>query len=188
MKVDHERYVSNLVRVYKTVTGETIDPSNPELMQEAKEILKDLKNRKESRAAEKGLKKYLRRLIEKISSFKKSSESVEGLMEIIAEAPGEILGGTRVYKKRMMGATKVIQDKVKEIYGKSWRKKSRENSVRKNTGVYRTGGKEAIARAQAKYDANPTIFNKRKLAKVKGRFWRWRSGKWKSSILLCILT
>jgi DNA-directed RNA polymerase subunit F len=180
MKVDHERYVSHLVRVYKTVTGETIDPSNPELMQEAKEILKDLKNRKESRAAEKGLKKYLRRLIEKISGFKKSSESVEGLMEIIAEAPGEILGGdarkivyeglnagTRVYKKRMMEATKVIQDKVKEIYGKNWRKQSRENSVRKNTGVYRTGGKEAIARAQAKHDANPTRLNKRNLAKVK---------------------
>ena len=62
-------------------------------MQEAKEILKDLKNRKESRAAEKGLKKYVRKIIEKISAFKKSSESVEGLMEIIAEAPGEILGG-----------------------------------------------------------------------------------------------
>ena len=180
LKADHERYVSNLVRVYKTVTGETIDPSNPEVMQEAKEILKDLKNRKESRAAEKGLKKYLRRLIEKISGFKKSSESVEGLMEIIAEAPGEILGGdarkivyeglnagTRVYKKRMMEATKVIQDKVKEIYGKNWRKQSRVNSVRKDTGVYRTGGKEAVERAQKKYDKNPTRLNKRNLAKVK---------------------
>ena len=180
LKADHERYVSNLVRVYKAVTGETIDPSDPQVMQEAKEILKDLKNRKESRAAEKGLKKYVRKIIEKISSFKKSSESVEGLMEIIAEAPGEILGGdarkivyeglnagTRVYKKRMMEATKVIQDKVKEIYGKNWRKQSRVNSVRKDTGVYRTGGKEAVERAQKKYDANPTRLNKRNLAKVK---------------------
>ena len=180
LKADHERYVSNLVRVYKVVTGETIDPSDPQVMQEAKEILKDLKNRKESRAAEKGLKKYVRKIIEKISAFKKSSESVEGLMEIIAEAPGEILGGdarkivyeglnagTRVYKKRMMEATKVIQDKVKEIYGKNWRKQSRVNSVRKDTGVYRTGGKEAIERAQKKYDANPTTLNKRNLAKVK---------------------
>ena len=179
MRVDHDRYTSHLVRVYKTVTGETIDPSNPDVMQDAKEALMDQKNRKESRAAEKGLKKYLRKIIEKVSSFKKSSESVEGLMEIIAEAPGEILGGdarkivyeglnagTRVYKKRMMEATKVIQDKVKEIYGKGWRKQSRENSVRKNTGVYRTGGKEAIARAQAKYDAKPTKLNKRNLAKV----------------------
>ena len=28
LKADHERYVSNLVRVYKVVTGETIDPSD----------------------------------------------------------------------------------------------------------------------------------------------------------------
>ena len=68
-----------------------------------------------------------------------------------------------------MEATKVIQDKVKEIYGKNWRKQSRVNSVRKDTGVYRTGGKEAIERAQKKYDANPNNIKQEKLSESKKR-------------------
>jgi hypothetical protein len=133
---------------------------------------------KKARDAEKGLIKYLRKLNQKIKSFFKSSESIEGLMEIIAEAPGVIFGGNarklvyeglnagiRVYKARMMEASAVIKSKVKEVYGKNWKKISRENSVRTKTGVYVDPA--AVQKAQEKYDTNKTFGNKKALEKVK---------------------
>jgi len=178
MKADHDRYNSNLVKVNKAITGETIDPTDPESISEAKKAGRKQKRKKESIAAEKGLIKYISKLSRGIKSFFKSSESLEGLMEIIAEAPGEIFGGEarkivyeglnagiRVYKSRMLEATTVIQSKVKEIYGKNWKSISRENSIRKGTGVYVDAS--AVQKAQEKYDANPTKENKEALSKVK---------------------
>ena len=178
LRADHERYQDQFVKVYKDVTGETIDLSNPEVKDESKKAARKQARAQKARDAEKGLVKYLRKFNRKIKSFLKSSESIEGLMHIIAEAPGAIFGGNarklvyeklsaaeRVYKARMMEASTFIQSKVKEVYGKDWKKISRGNSVRTQTGVYVDPA--AVKKAQEKYDANKTFGNKKALEQVK---------------------
>ena len=178
LRADHERYQDQFVKVYKDVTGETIDLSNPEIKDESKKAARKQARAQKARDAEKGLVKYLRKFNRKIKSFLKSSESIEGLMHIIAEAPGAIFGGNarklvyeklsaaeRVYKARMMEASTFIQSKVKEVYGKDWKEISRGNSVRTQTGVYVDPA--AVKKAQEKYDANKTFGNKKALEDVK---------------------
>ena len=65
-----------------------------------------------------------------------------------------------------MDIKKVTGDKLKEVYGRKWRKINKNNSVKQVVeGIYTDP--EAVKKAQDAYDANPTRKNKKALQQVK---------------------
>ncbi|QDP54093.1 MAG: hypothetical protein GOVbin1629_29 [Prokaryotic dsDNA virus sp.] len=178
MQAAHEKYKQEFKEVYKSVTGEEVDLDSEQGIKDMKSAARSLAKRANAKKNRHKLIKYLSNLKSRLGSFFKSSESLMGLMEIIAAAPGEIFGGaakrlvydklnasTIVFKKRMMDNRKVILDKVKEIYGKGWKKQMSKNSVQNNTGVYQD--LKRVQEAQKKYDENPTKKNKKELDNIK---------------------
>tara|TARA_R100001129_G_scaffold1813_2_gene1840 strand:- start:9941 stop:17728 length:7788 start_codon:yes stop_codon:yes gene_type:complete len=178
MQAAHEKYKQEFKEVYKSVTGEEVDLDSEQGIKDMKSAARSLSKRANAKKNRNKLIKYLSNLKSRLGSFFKSSESLMGLMEIIAAAPGEIFGGaakrlvydklnasTIVFKKRMMDNRKVVLDKVKEIYGKGWKKQMSKNSVQNNTGIYQD--LERVQEAQKKYDENPTKKNKKELENIK---------------------
>tara|TARA_B110000902_G_scaffold162004_1_gene185299 strand:- start:702 stop:4682 length:3981 start_codon:yes stop_codon:yes gene_type:complete len=124
------------------------------------------------------LKKGWRTITGGITNFLNRAESLQGLMDIISEGPGKMLGGVAqklVYKKinassieykaRMIVIQNKITDKMSEIYGKGWKKIARKNAGPVGTGVYRNP--KPVIEAQKVYDENPTRKNKKKLTQAK---------------------
>jgi len=178
LKAAHEKYTEQFRKVFKDVTGRDVDVNDPDVVNEINDATADLKRSAEAtKANDNKVVKFIKSLNPKNIFVK--SESIEGLMERIAEAPGVLLGGNarklvydglnegiRGYKKRMMDIKKVTGDKLKEVYGKKWRKTNKDNSVKQVVeGIYTDP--EAVKKAQDAYDANPTKKNKKALQKVK---------------------
>jgi len=179
LQAAHAKYNEQFAKVFKDVTGRDVDVNDPDVVNEINEATDDLKRSEAAtKANDNKVVKFIKSLISKNIFVK--SETIEGLMERIAEAPGVLLGGNarklvyeglnegiRGYKKRMMETKKAVSGKMKEIYGKKWRKINKDNSVKQVVeGIYTNP--EAVKKAQDQYDANPTRKNKKNLQKVKG--------------------
>ena len=179
LQAAHAKYNEQFAKVFKDVTGRDVDVNDPDVVNEINEATDDLKRSAEAtKANDNKVVKFIKSLNPKNIFVK--SETIEGLMERIAEAPGVLLGGNarklvyeglnegiRGYKKRMMETKKAVSGKMKEIYGKKWRKINKDNSVKQVVeGIYTNP--EAVKKAQDQYDANPTRKNKKNLQRVKG--------------------
>ena len=179
LQAAHAKYNEQFSKVFKDVTGRDVDVNDPDVVNEINEATDDLKRSAEAtKANDNKVVKFIKSLNPKNIFVK--SETIEGLMERIAEAPGVLLGGNarklvyeglnegiRGYKKRMMETKKAVSGKMKEIYGKKWRKINKDNSVKQVVeGIYTNP--EAVKKAQDQYDANPTRKNKKNLQRVKG--------------------
>merc|ERR1712078_361343 len=165
LKAAHKKYTEQFRKVFKDVTGRDVDVNDPDVMSEIDSATADLERSAEAKKAnDNRVVRFIKGLMPKNLLVK--SESIEGLMERIAEAPGVLLGGNarklvyqglnegiRGYKKRIMDIKKVTGDKLKEVYGRKWRKINKNNSVKQVVeGIYTDP--EAVKKAQDAYDAN----------------------------------
>ncbi len=174
---DHKRYIDQQNAMYKAITGKDIDLSDPESVNE--KVQEDIADKRLKEKVNKGFKKAMSSVGNVVGWFGKSHESLSGLMDILQKTPGQIFDGpttkdlvyrpvnkaTRAFKEKQLSNAKVQVDKMKDIFGKKWKKAAHKNATLKPTGVFRD--QAAVDKAQAEYDANPTRANRRKLSKVK---------------------
>ena len=178
VREDAQRYKKNQEDIHFAVTGEKIDLSTEEGQQKYREKQNVDARKKERDRAKRGYKKVLSFISNAMNWMGRTHEGLTGLMDILQKIPADVFPGkttkelvvdpvnegTRVYKKRQMENRKLIMNKVKEIYGKKWRKKSKVNAAPKKTGVY--VNQEAVNKAQEKYDADKSRKNRLELKKV----------------------
>ena len=183
LEESHNKYKEEFRKVYKSITGIDVDLDSPEGIQKMKDDARALKKRTDAKEARPKVIRYLSKLKTRLSNFFKSSESLMGLMEIIAAAPGEIFGGaakklvydkinksTIVFKARMLANRKMVLGKIKELYGKGWRgkmKRASASKIRSVDGKTIYTDQESVNNLQKEYDKNPTKENKKKLEKKK---------------------
>jgi len=178
LAADHKRYKKQFEQIYKAITGKTVDLDSVESKEQMKKDNIKLSKAERAENGKKGIRRVLMLVNRKLKSFFKSSESLAGLMEIIASAPGVMFGGKArelvyealnkssiIFKKRQRDNQKRIKKKLKELYGKGWEKKNRKNTQDNNIPVYRD--QQAVDEAQKLVDENPTSKNKRNLRRVK---------------------
>ena len=178
VREDAQRYKKNQEDIHFAITGEKIDLSTEEGQKKYREKQNVDARKKERDRAKRGYKKVLSFISNAMNWMGRTHEGLTGLMDILQKIPADVFPGkttkqlvndpvnegTRVYKKRQMENRKLIMDKVKEIYGKKWRKKSKVNAAPKKTGVY--VNQEAVNKAQEKYDADKSRKNRLELKKV----------------------
>ena len=174
---DHKRYIDQQNAMYKAITGKDIDFSDPESVNE--KVQEDIADKRLKEKVNKGFKKAISSVGNILNWFGKSHESLSGLMDILQKTPGQIFDGpttkdlvyrrvnkaTRAFKEKQLRNAQTQVDKMKEIFGKKWKKAAHKNATPKPTGVFRD--QAAVDKAQAEYDANPTRANRRKLSTVK---------------------
>ncbi len=179
IKKAHEKYKSEFVKVYKAITGIELDPNSENYKKEAQEAQGRMDRLAQEKELDKGMKKYINTTIRGIKTFLRYGESLEGLMDIISEAPGALIealpdelvyekinDSSRTYKKRQLQNQKVLTAKIKETFGKKWKKAMKRGTIKKNTHIYKNV--ERAKKAQEKYDRNRTIANYYNLKKVLG--------------------
>ena len=157
MAKDHKRYIKEFELLYEDVTGNKIDMSSDESVAQMKKDARSLTAKKRKLRTQKAIPRLMRKIMLGISGFINASESLSGLMDKISTLPGDLFGGrakrlvydkvnesSTIYKRRMMENQTILIDKVKEIYGKKWRSKSKKNAAPVETGVLNSDGKEII--------------------------------------------
>ena len=100
-------------------------------------------------------------------------------MDIISEAPGALIealpdelvyekinDSSRTYKKRQLQNQKILTAKIKETFGRKWKKAMKRGTIQKNTHVYRDV--KRAKEAYDKYKRNRTVKNYRNWRKVLG--------------------
>ena len=171
LQAAHEKYKKEMAEAYSEITGEEIDVNDPKFEDKIKRILSKLKTDKKNKERQEGrLTKYMKRIGESINLFINKSEALDGLMDLISKLPGEMFGGklqklvvdkidaaSRVFKKRRMEMEQLMQNKLQELYGKNWAKKSRENRVQVDTGIYTNN---EVQKAKEMVEKDPTPENK----------------------------
>ena len=171
LQAAHEKYKKEMVEAYSEITGEEIDINDPKFEDKIKRILSQLKTDKKNKERQEGrLTKYMKKIGESINLFINRSEALDGLMDLISKLPGEMFGGklqklvvdkidaaSRVFKKRRMEMEQVMQNKLQELYGKNWEKKSRKNRVQVDTGIYTNN---EVQKAKEMVEKDPTPENK----------------------------
>jgi len=178
LKKAHEKYKSEFVQVYKAITGIELDPNSDNYRQEAQEAQGRMDRAAKSRELERGVKKYFNTTVRGIKKFLRAGESLETLMEIISEAPGAMIEGlpdalvyekindsSRTYKRRQLENQKVLTKKIKETFGRKWKKVMKRNSEAMDTHVYRD--EKRAKEAYDKYQKNKTFKNRANWKKVK---------------------
>ena len=174
---DHKRYIDQQNAMYKAVTGKDIDFGDPESVKE--KVQQDIADKRLKERVSNGFKRAMSSIGDFFNWFGLSHESLSGLMDILQKTPGQIFDGqttkdlvyrpvnkaTRAFKEKQLNNTQVQVDKMKDIFGKKWKKAAHKNSTPKSTGVFRD--QAAVDKAQAEYDTNPTREKRRKLSKVK---------------------
>ena len=171
MREAHAEYLRQFALGYYTITGNKIDTSNKEEMEKA---LANEKYDRDNDAQRKKLKGKIVSFASKIytntlDGVFGTAEALDGLMSKIDMLPGEMFGGnlqemftekidesTRVFKGRKMLVEGSIQNKLIELYGKRWAKRSRENRVKKPTGIYKND--------KAKTDGRDLILSQNQMA------------------------
>jgi hypothetical protein len=140
LKESAKKYRAQMAAMYYDITGIKLDPQDENFkdkLEELENIRIDEKTEKENENRIKSAIKNTFRSIE--NTVFGTAEALTNLMDRISSLPGEMMGGIsqelvteRInessikYKKRMMAFDTMLQDKLKEYYGKNWKKKSRE--------------------------------------------------------------
>jgi len=157
LKESAKKYRAQMAAMYYDITGVKLNPEDKDF----KNKLEELENNRISKKIEKQNENRIKSAIK--NTFKSientvfgTAEALSGLMDRISSLPGDMMGGISQelvtekinqssikYKKRMMAFDTMFQDKLKEYYGKNWKKKSKEfrNSAKtytitKGKGVY----------------------------------------------------
>jgi len=140
LKESAKNYRAQMAAMYYDITGIKLDPEDKDFkdkLEELENIRVDEKTEKENENRIKSAIKNTFKSIE--NTVFGTAEALTGLMDRISSLPGEMMGGIsqelvteRInessikYKKRMMAFDAMLQDKLKEYYGKNWKKKSKE--------------------------------------------------------------
>jgi len=149
IREQHLYYLQQFELGYEAITGNKIDMNEPDAFDELNKIKKIFENEKAKRDTQNVIKRFLRSLREGIDrNFFASAEDLFSLMDRLDKLPGEMYGGnlqemftervdeaTRLFKGRMMLVEQLIQQHLKEVYGKKWKKQSRQNRLAKDTGI-----------------------------------------------------
>ena len=172
---DSKEYRKQTADLFYDITGIKLDPE----AENFNELLDNLSKNRISKEDKTKLMGRTKKLLSNIYSFISnklftSHEALDGLMDKISSLPGDMFGGIaqelvtekvdesmRVFKERRMAYETIIELKLREIYGKGWRKKSKENRKKQETGI-RLNEKE-LAEAEAAYEKNPSGENLRAL-------------------------
>lgn len=140
LKESAKNYRAQMADMYYDITGIKLDPQDENF----KDKLEELENIRVSEKTEKENENRIKSAIK--NTFKSientifgTAEALTNLMDRISSLPGEMMGGIsqelvteRInessikYKKRMMAFDAMLQDKLKEYYGKNWKKKAKE--------------------------------------------------------------
>ena len=149
IREQHLYYLQQFELGYEAITGNKIDMNEPDAFDELNKMKKIFENEKAKRNTQNVIKKFLRSLKEGIDrkAFG-SAEDLFSLMDRLDKLPGEMYGGnlqemftervdeaSRLFKGRMMLVEQLIQEHLKEVYGKKWNKQSRQNRLAKDTGI-----------------------------------------------------
>ena len=158
IKNQAKEYRAQMAAMFYDITGVKLDPEDKNF----KKSLKELENKRyteiETREKQNRIKSAVKNVFRKLeNTLFGTAEALTGLMNRISVLPGEMMGGisqTLVtekinassirYKKRMLAFDLMFQDKLKEYYGKTWKKKAR--LFRKSTETYK------IAEDRGKYN------------------------------------
>ena len=140
LKESAKKYRAQMAAMYYDITGIKLDPQDENFrdkLEELENIRVDEKTEKENENRIKSAIKNTFKSIE--NTVFGTAEALTGLMDRISSLPGEMMGGIsqelvteRInessikYKKRMMAFDTMLQDKLKEYYGKNWKNKSKE--------------------------------------------------------------
>lgn len=132
-----KRYRAETAAVYEEITGEKLDPDDPDFKKKLAKLRKIKRSEEQRKKLDSKLKKFFRGLRDSLRLS--TAESLSGLMDRISSLPGEIMGGKAQelvtdkinnssiqYKRRMLAFDVMLQDKLKEYYGKDWAKKARK--------------------------------------------------------------
>ena len=159
---------------------------NQTKLQEAQDIYDETINKNKREISQKNdakkvaarVKKLMGSILNGIGNIFHSHEALDGLMDKISMLPGKMFEGkmqtlvtervdaaSREFKGRKLEIEKLLQDKMKEVFGKRWKKIMAENRQEKQTGIYLDP--EVVNQAQVKYDNDPTKENLKNLNKVK---------------------
>ena len=174
LELQHEEYLRQREQLYEDITGTPLDVNDPNA---------DVESRKRATSAKrKSVKGRVVSLMTKINNsildgVFGTAEALDGLMDRISKLPGEMFEGksqelvtnkidraSRELKYRKMVVGQAIQDKLKLLYGSKWMSKARDNRKDKPTGIFID--KRAVDDAQSRYDSNPSLLNKKLLAKA----------------------
>ena len=129
---------------FKEITGKDIDMSDPDVGNTLKKLSRDVDTKMNKEDAKNALIKITKSILESPTKFLYRAEAMVGLMDAISKTPGEIFGGelqelvtfkidasNRTLKQRNLINRAVIEDKLKEIYGKKWKNSVRDNRSKK---------------------------------------------------------
>ena len=132
-----KRYRAETAAVYEEITGEKLDPDDPDFKKKLAKLRKTKRSEEQRKKLDSKLKKFFRGLRDSLRLS--TAESLSGLMDRISSLPGEMMGGKAQelvtdkinnssiqYKRRMLAFDVMLQDKLKEYYGKDWAKKARK--------------------------------------------------------------
>jgi hypothetical protein len=137
LEASAKRYRAEMAAVYEEITGKKLDPDDPNFKNKLAQLKKVKKSEEERKKLDGKLKKFFRGL--KSVLRLPTAESLSGLMDRISSLPGEMMGGAAQelvtdkinassiqYKRRMLVFNDLLQNTLKEYYGKNWAKKARK--------------------------------------------------------------
>jgi len=147
LKESAKKYRAQMAAMYYDITGIKIDPQDENFRDKLEELDNIRVDEKTEKENENRIKSAIKNTFKSIeNTVFGTAEALTGLMDRISSLPGEMMGGIsqelvteRInessikYKKRMMAFDAMLQDKLKEYYGKNWKKKSREFRNSANT-------------------------------------------------------
>jgi len=138
----HQYYNEQFTKGYEAITGDVIDMTDPDAKTELSKISKKRKqDLKRKKATQNVVKRFFSEVLGKLDKYVfGTAEALDGLMMRIDKLPGEMFGGrlnemftdevdasSRRFKMRMMEVESIISGYLYELYGKNWKKISRQN-------------------------------------------------------------
>ncbi len=140
LKESAKNYRAQMAAMYYDITGIKLDPQDENFRDKLEELENIRVSEKTEKENENRIKSAIKNTFKSIeNTVFGTAEALTGLMDRISSLPGEMMGGIsqelvteRInessikYKKRMMAFDAMLQDKLKEYYGKNWKKKSKE--------------------------------------------------------------
>ncbi len=163
LEESNKKYNEQSSTAIEEITGQKVDMGDPD----AKSQL-DLDNVKRLNARQNKtknvIKKFINQFTSKLTQFFNEAEALDGLMDLVSKLPGEMFGGklqelvsnrvdtsSRKYKQRMMQQEEILDQKLKEIYGKKWRNEVRSHNKLTNDPTYILDP-AALEKAQKDFD------------------------------------
>ena len=175
LEKDAKEYRKQTADLFYDITGIKLDPESENFNEELQEYSRNRVSQTQKQKVMGRTKKGLSNIYSFISTkLFTSHEALDGLMDKISSLPGEMFGGIaqelvtekvdesmRVFKERRMAYETILELKMKELYGKKWRRKARENRKVQETGIRLN--EEKLAQAEAAFEKDPSGENLRKL-------------------------